>query len=167
MRTYSDKDLKKISNGVWVDGAGRMEDMAASYLEERNLLKKRLRDLRVLYNQIKEQLFTHTYLAPPKTISKLMEAKPGTFIQVDMKNVEERTAATFVIDGISAAHGSLMAIARADVAITIMIANSDDPNTHKFWVEVVKNYTGETSKHAFLTLRGALDFIHDFFGVIE
>ena len=56
----------------------------------------------------------------------------------------------------------MAAMARADVALTLMIASPTYSGHYKFWVEVVKNRYGGTSNHAFATLQDAIDFMEEF-----
>lgn len=76
---------------------------------------------------------------------------------LDLRDLTRQRPAT-VIDGVTLAGGSLLALARADVAATLMVAPRDS-NTHKFWVEVIKSRARNTSKHAFLTLDDAVEFM--------
>jgi hypothetical protein len=55
-------------------------------------------------------------------------------------------------------------MARADYALTLMVAPPTSTNENKFWVEVVKNRRGNPSRHAFRTLQDALDYMKEFVG---
>lgn len=86
-------------------------------------------------------------------IKKLKEGRDE--LRNDTAATELKVAAQ-VIDNVSV---NFERAARADNIYTIMVASPYDQDTHKFWVEIVKNRYGNTSKHTFLTLQDALDFI--------
>lgn len=148
-----------------------LEDLCAEY---RGMLARgedEIRELRARVRQQKDELFGYRYCATLAKVKDVVgKVSPEAFFNTQkfMANFAEAelraAGAMFVIDGVSAATGSLMVMARADVAITLMVANKDDRNVNKYWVDVVKTRGKNPIRHAFLTLNDALGFIKDYVG---
>jgi len=190
MNKYSDSQLRNISRGVWVEGVGVMRDMAEAYLAERNAQRReRIVDGNTITNlkarvsflknwmsatpvKVRENIFalTDSREGRGQAVGNVAGAHPRILVEAGHVPVEgnpvkfEVDFAAAELKVAAAMRTSDGALARADMAVTLMIANINDPNKYHYWVDVVKNRHGNTSRHAFLTLGDATDFIEDITG---
>lgn len=146
---FSNTALERLKKyGSLKDGGISIRNLAEAYLDERARKDQRLFELAGENKRITQQL--------EDALKDRSRYKELLFVQ--MYTPPMAKVAQFIGGSES------MMMARADVAVTIMIASPHDKSKYKFWVDVIKNRFGPNSRHAFDTLLNATEFVRRTWG---